>query len=359
MTMQFSRNSRTLRLILGILLASVFLSTAALAAKIGGGLDKQVASASATDQLEVIVTFNTETVTADQIAAVKALGITQGAAMQSLPIMGVLATPAQITSLASRSDVLSLWANRKLRYFNHEATAVTGVQRLQSDPILIKRNNGLPYSGKGITVEVNDSGVDATHADLQFGPHVVQNVQGATNLHALSDLAPITFLENQPDTDTAGHGTHVAGSVGGNGARSGGKYAGAAPGANLIGYGSGLVIFVLDGVGGFDYAISHQAQYGVRVITNSFGTDDPTFDPADPLNVASYRAFKKGIVVLFAAGNSGPGVDTLNPYAKAPWVIGVAAGDKRDILLISHLSHRAVSLVTPQPSRSMVRAGHC
>src|SRR5688500_7335996 len=34
------------------------------------------------------------------------------------------------------------------------------------------------------------------------------------------------------------------------------------------------------------------------------------------------------MVVVFAAGNGGPGNDTHNPYAQAPWVISVAAADK-------------------------------
>ncbi|HJX85024.1 MAG TPA: S8 family serine peptidase, partial [Candidatus Angelobacter sp.] len=321
------RKSKISLLAIGSLV--LFLSLQAFAAKIGGGLDKQLAAASPTTQLQVIITFNGTTVSAAQIAAVRALGIQQGIIMRSLPIMGVLATPQQVTALSSRPDVISLWANRQLKYYNYEATALTGIQKLRNDPVLIKRNKGLPYLGRGITVEVNDSGIDATHMDLQFGTHVVQNVQGATNLQAQSSMLPVTYTENVPDTDTGGHGTHVAGSVGGNGARSNGKYAGAAPGANIVGYGSGAAIFVLDGVGGFDYAISHQGQYGIRVITNSFGLSDPRFDPADPLNVASYLAYKRGIVVLFAAGNDGPGVDTLNPYAKAPWVIGVGAGNKQ------------------------------
>src|SRR5258708_906143 len=222
--------------------------------------------------------------------------------MRSRPIMGVLATPGQVAALNNRPDVISLWANRQLKYYNYEATALTGVQKLQNDPVMIKRNNGVPYLGQGITVEVNDSGIDATHMDLQFGTHVIQNVQGATNLHAESDMLPVTYTEGVPDTDTGGHGTHVAGSVGGNGARSGGKYAGVAPGANIVGYGSGAAIFVLDGVGGFDYAISHQGQYGIRVITNSFGLSNPAFDPTDPLNVASYKTFQRGLVGLFAPG---------------------------------------------------------
>ncbi|MCK9910711.1 S8 family serine peptidase, partial [Microbacteriaceae bacterium K1510] len=142
-------------------------------------------------------------------------------------------------------------------------------------------------------------------------------------------LLPVTYTENVPNTDTnSGHGTHVAGTVGATGAMSNGKYEGVAPGASLVGYGSGGALFILDALGGFDYSLTHQSQYGIRVITNSWGSSGD-FDPENPINIASKHAYDRGIVVTFAAGNEGPGEDTLNPYAKAPWVISVAAGDKQ------------------------------
>ncbi|HYE57793.1 MAG TPA: S8 family serine peptidase, partial [Rhodothermales bacterium] len=87
------------------------------------------------------------------------------------------------------------------------------------------------------------------------------------------------------------------------------------------------MLYILDALGGFDYAIVNQARYSIRVITNSWGSGGP-FDVNDPVNVASYAAYQRGITVLFAAGNDGPGEDTHNPYAVAPWVISVGAGEK-------------------------------
>ena len=63
------------------------------------------------------------------------------------------------------------------------------------------------------------------------------------------------------------------------------------------------------------------------MISNSYGSS-AAFDPDDPLNIASRQAYDRNITVVFAAGNSGPGKATNNRYAKAPWVIGVAAGTK-------------------------------
>ncbi|MDQ3495887.1 MAG: S8 family serine peptidase, partial [Pseudomonadota bacterium] len=46
----------------------------------------------------------------------------------------------------------------------------------------------------------------------------------------------------------------------------------------------------------------------------------------------TYELYKRGIVSVFAAGNDGPGEDTHNPYAQAPWVISVGAGEKDGVL---------------------------
>ncbi|MEW9053515.1 MAG: S8 family serine peptidase [Neobacillus sp.] len=279
---------------------------------------------------QVIVTFDAQGApTKDHLNLLKGLGITTGISMRSLPIAGVLATKEQIEKLAAMPEVKSVYLNHKLTYSNYDANHVTGVDKARTDTAFQKENGGLPFTGKGVGVVVNDSGVDGTHPDLKFGEHLVQNVMGTTNLNSLEpQLLPITYLENVPNTDTnSGHGTHVAGTVGGTGASSGGKYEGVAPGADLIGYGSGAALFVLDTIGGFDYAITHQTQYNIRIITNSWGSSGD-FDPNHPVNIASKAAYDRGITVLFAAGNEGPGENTHNPYAKAPWVISVAAGEK-------------------------------
>jgi serine protease AprX len=279
-------------------------------------------------QLEVVITFNGNTApSALQIAALKQLGILNAFSFKSLPMVGAIVTPTQINSLARNSQIKSIYLNKKLDYYNFDATALTGVKRLRKDQTITSKNGGFPVSGKGVTVLINDSGVDGLHEDIKFGTHLIQNAMGSTNPHAYDALLPIVYLENIPSTDNnSGHGTHVTGMVGGTGTKSAGKYEGVAPGASLVGYGSGAALFVLDGIGGFDYAVSNQFLYNIRVITNSWGSSG-SFDPYDPINIASKIAYDRGIVVLFAAGNSGPGENTNSPYG-APWVITVAAGDK-------------------------------
>ena len=282
---------------------------------------------------QVVVTFTgSGAPQAAQLSLLQGLGITRGITLQALPVAGVVATAAQVEALAQNPQVRSLYVNKQLDYYNFEDTNLTGVKRLRADQTITARNNGTPVSGRGIGVLINDSGVDGTHDDIKLGTHLVQNTLGSTNLNNLSSMLPVTYIEGVPNTDNnSGHGTHCAGTVGGNGAKSSGKYEGVAPGASLLGYGSGGALLVLDALGGFDYALTHQYQYNIRVISNSFGTSG-TFDPNDPLNVATKKAYDRGMVVVFAAGNSGPSADTHNPYAVAPWTISVGAGDRNGLL---------------------------
>ncbi|MBO0952544.1 S8/S53 family peptidase [Fibrella forsythiae] len=262
------------------------------------------------------------------VGLLQLVGITKGITLQAMPIAGVLATAAQIDELAKRPEVKSIFLNKKLVYFNNDATHLTGVKRLRADKDVTARNNGTPVSGRGIGVLINDSGVDGTHDDIKLGTHLVQNTLGTTNLNSVNSMLPVTYVEGVPNTDNnSGHGTHCAGTVGGNGARSSGKFEGVAPGASLLGYGSGGALLVLDAMGGFDYALTHQYQYNIRVISNSFGSSG-TFNPNHPLSIITKKCYDRGMVVVFAAGNSGPGSNTHNPYAVAPWTISVGAGDK-------------------------------
>jgi serine protease AprX len=84
-------------------------------------------------------------------------------------------------------------------------------------------------------------------------------------------------------------------------------------------------LFVLEG---FDFLLARGAGYGVRVVNCSFSSN-AVYDRHDPVNVATKLLTEHGISVVFSAGNSGPGLNTLNPYAMAPWVISVGATDQQ------------------------------
>jgi serine protease AprX len=296
----------------------------------------KIANSSAQSLHQVIVTFDGKGAPSSvQLAALTSLGINTGVSMQSLPIVGVLATKSQVDAIYARKDVISVWNNDELTLENFESTKISGVRGLRANKDL--RNNGIPYSGRGVGVVVNDSGVDGNHSDLLFPSHVKQNVLAQTNLRSFSGILPITYQEDISNSDIGGgHGTHVAGTVGGNGAMSSGKHAGVAPGADLIGYGSGAAILILDSIGGFDYALTHQFQYNIRVISNSFGSTSDIgtdFNPDDPTNIATKDLADNGIITVFSAGNSGPGEHSITGnFKKAPWVVTVAAGDKNGVL---------------------------
>jgi serine protease AprX len=263
--------------------------------------------------LEAVVTFSTSPSTL-VLSLIAATGV-QVLPFGVLPMVGVQGTAAQILSLAGLPGVRSIYDNRQLDYFLNQSVPLIGADRVWTE---------LGVTGRGVGVAVIDSGIDGTHPDLPFGPKVIQNVKVGPDLFGGGPIV----VENLANTDTtSGHGTHVASTAAGTGAALAGKYRGVAIGANLVGVGAGETLFVLTALEAFDWVLAHRDTYGIRVISNSWGTSG-SFSPNDPINVASQMAHDAGLVVVFAAGNSGPGQNTLNPYCVAPWVICVAAGLK-------------------------------
>jgi serine protease AprX len=258
------------------------------------------------------------------IAQLHQLGVLGGTRFRSLPMVAITTTKQQLIRVSELPAVRSIYSNRTLQSNSDPYLQLNCAPRIPVDRELTSHNQGLPVSGRNVTVAVLDTGVDGMHADLAGS--VVQNVKVLdTQSLAVGFIHPLN-IENLPNTDQLyGHGTFVAGVIAGNGMRSGGRYAGMAPGARILGVSAGdlTLSFVLSG---FDYLLSRGDDYNVRVVNCSFSANT-VFDFNDPVNIATKMLTERGVNVVFSAGNTGPGLNTLNPYAVAPWVISVGATD--------------------------------
>jgi subtilisin family serine protease len=167
------------------------------------------------------------------------------------------------------------------------------------------------YQGEGMRVAVLDGGVDATHPDL------AGRVTSAN-------------FTSEDDVDLVGHGTHVASTIAGNGAASGGKYKGVAPKASIL---SGKVCEVRgcpesSVLAGMQWAAADQH---ARVISMSLGGQD--FSGTDPLEDAvNTLTAQTGALFVIAAGNAGDTQGTVSTPGNADSALTVGAVDKSDVL---------------------------
>ncbi|WP_158507482.1 S8 family serine peptidase [Candidatus Nitrosotenuis cloacae] len=189
-------------------------------------------------------------------------------------------------------------------------------QKIQMDPPLeilldksakyvgVQHPQDLGFYGKGIKVAVIDTGVDYTHPDIfGFGP------DGKV-------IGGFDFIENDNSPqDTNGHGTEVAGIIAANG-----KIRGVAPEAKILAYrvsdtgesvASDLIV----------KAILRAIEDDADIINLSLGVNRTNDKIEDAIN----QAVKSGIVVVAAAGNSGPDLRTIGSPGKDPHAITVGA----------------------------------
>ncbi|MGW9305640.1 S8 family peptidase [Streptomyces cyaneofuscatus] len=169
------------------------------------------------------------------------------------------------------------------------------------------------YTGKGVKIAVLDTGVDGTHVDLKG------KIVAAKNFTKSPDLK-----------DRIGHGTHVASTAAGSGAKSGGKFKGVAPDAKLL---AGKVLGD-DGFGddsgilaGMEWAVAQ----GADVVNLSLGgMDTPEVDALEA--AVNKLSATKGVLFAIAAGNEGSGAGTVGSPGSAEAALTVGAVDVNDKL---------------------------
>ena len=180
------------------------------------------------------------------------------------------------------------------------------------------------YMGKGVGVAILDSGIAA---------HTALDSRVVAHVNLVADEPAVTG-------DPFGHGTHLAGIVGGN--TTAAKYVtpgyagGTAPAVSLIDVrvlGADGVGFTSDVIAGIDWTIANRARYNIRIINLSLGHPVTESTATDPLCQAVARAVAAGIVVVTSAGNYGttatgaPVLGGVTSPGNSPLAITVGAVD--------------------------------
>lgn len=189
---------------------------------------------------------------------------------------------------------------RTLTTDNFQMPKVNPVEMTETDHI-----HSLGFTGKNQVIAVIDSGF--------FHPK--------TTLVAWKDM-----VSNNPNpNDPVGHGTHVAGDT-----------LQLAPDAKIVAVrvmndeGQGRPSDIIKGI---NWAVENKDKYGIGIINLSLGGGpDGLPYTVDPVNKAVESAIKKGIVVVAAAGNSGPEKATLGSPADTPTALTVGSAlDKKTV----------------------------
>ncbi|RST20530.1 hypothetical protein EF908_27050 [Streptomyces sp. WAC04770] len=222
---------------------------------------------------------------------------------------------------AEKDGISGLWKNLTTEHKAGFRTAAAGVERVWLDgrrsvnldrsvaqigaPAIWKRG----FQGDGVKVAVLDSGVDQNHPDLKG------RILESRNFSASKDIV-----------DRHGHGTHVASTIGGTGARSGGRYKGVAPHSDL------LIAKVLDDEGegdesGIIAGMEWAAARGAKVANLSLGGEDTP--GTDPLETAVNNLTRdKNILFVITSGNEGPGARTVGSPGSAAAALTVGSADR-------------------------------
>jgi serine protease AprX len=245
-----------------------------------------------------------------------------------------------IRQLEENPGILKVHYNRSVKSANYRTSFTVGSRAIQ---------RGLGLTGAGVGVAVIDSGITTWHDDLT-SQSSASYPYGNQRVAAFVDFVNGATLPY----DDEGHGSHVAGSIAGNGYDSLGQQAGAAPGASLVSLkvldanGQGTISNI---IAALDWVAANYVQYNIRVVNLSVGATITESYWTDPLTLAAKAVVDAGVTVVSAAGNFGMDANGDQQYGgivspgNAPWVLTVGASstngttDRADDTMAAFSSH--------------------
>jgi serine protease AprX len=229
-----------------------------------------------------------------------------GKEIRLIPAVTVNLPAASVTELCKFQQIQRIWSDSRVTVMSE--TAVPGLRGALAEEY--------DYTGKGVTVAIIDTGI-YPHEDL---------TNPTNRIIAWNDLIDNILFPY----DNHGHGTHVAGIIGGNGRASEGKYKGIAPEARLVGIkaldqsGTGRLS---DLILALEWCLCNLATLKIKIINLSLGTSAQADCREDPLCRATAAAWRNGLIVCSTAGRVGSDYELCNNPGINPAIVTVGNAD--------------------------------
>ena len=322
--------------------------------RMDAALEEALWAADVNDKLPVILQYNSP-VTEDDRKMLARLGATVEGEAPLLHGLLVEASPIAIRHISTLDRIHYSELDRPLEFFflptewggapsgevgalMHETVHVVDATDAW-DRVIVQPDGTIAYDtdfgftewdGDGTAIVAVDSGIDAGHPDYDY----LEPWTGEKTIYS-GKYGPDGWVETRNSDTSVGHGTHVGGTIAGNGDASAGRRAGVAKGGQLVALsiGDGASAFAAEQ--GLEWAYEKSRpeanEYHIRVVSNSWGTPGD-YDPEGAIaTLTDMLTYDHGVAVIFAAANSGgsgsecSGDLRTNVYANTPSAVSVAA----------------------------------